>query len=590
MGRYAVMLVAGLVLMGVLVWHVGAPGTDEGDAGSGEREASDTRAPDLKGPRLEGAGGNERTERPAPVVAARWTAPVVRGEAGGIVLRGRVIDVEGRAVPGGEVHALVFGPGTALVTRPEEDGTFELRTTDARAGSWALRYRKGEDLSSALLHLAPMAGTVTEGLELVALPPRRVSVTVRHPDGAPAPMAVVEVQAGVPDFRVPLDGNGQAEFGFPPDQSGRISAQTPDGRHRVAAPVGPVATSIDLVLRGPWEPLQIYCRSSPEGAFGRRTARIYAGWSQGPQTTCAVEVDGPAGSLFAPPAFGQSVYFYASVGSDGSGGLEIVWSEAEAATHLRNGLSLTVTRRVDVVLRIVDKSGAPIPAFYVVTPDQNGWTTDGEGRVRLEGRTSVPDMVQTVAGDLSVGPPEPETGERVVTVPVVSRIGGRFTGPATLRGISLEPMVWVGAGHVIRGRVDRGRWVASVPFPAGKPAKVQVIGLMEAYTDMVQSRLGAEDVDFVVHASSLAVEPHHGRVVRPRGTIRLRRLNDSGEPEGSWTAEVTPASPVPTFAPLQPGRYEVSLSIGPVGPWIVHPAPIEVGEEHVHVVLDFPPP
>jgi hypothetical protein len=292
------------------------------------------------------------------------------------------------------------------------------------------------------------------------------------------------------------------------------------------------------------------------------------------RSTGETTVDGGRVLLPAPPP-GTPIAVSAHATTDGQGRLELEWDEATARRLGNDGIRLPVEMRSKAVVRLVDERGDAVGGLEVGVHGSGltGWTSDKDGRFEITGPPGSVDLVHR-GGALARIELDGNAEERTVTVRGLRRIGGSWR---------LSPIpyphffgVVVLGGDEVRhaGAIDpeAGRWSAWVPFADGTKVKVRVERPIQfPYLADVEAVVGRGDVDLVVEAGALSIEPRMGTVARPWGTLRLRPRRLAGSPPERTAAtggthEVQPSRPRATYSPLRlpvPGRDDLARPPGP---------------------------
>lgn len=519
-----------------------------------------------------------------PILVEGWSPSVTTATtAPGCVLSGHVIDMEGRAAPDGTLSVWTSGapPGT-LLEAPVMDGLFEVAFEAAHAGRVILAYRSGDAWASADVHATVAAAQRVDGLEVLAVPLGTLRVEVLDETGQPAPSAevVIPAQAAHRELTVTLDASGCATLNLPPG-TWNVQAQRPGGRFRAAGGVNLLAggaSVLQLRLAGPWGEVPVRVVSKPAGALTGTRATV---WVHAPQggVKAEADVDGPAVSVLLPPS-GRDLSLGVGAGPLARGALNARWGEDDVARASREGLTVPVERLADLHLELRDAAGRPLPGFLLYAePPGYRLVTDAQGRARVAAQPLGRVTLRSLLYPLGVVEVRADSDVQAVVVPQTARVGGRWSGPARVGGWTLDVAIDAGPGLTFLGWVDAdaGRWWASLPLPEGREVGVRMKTISQACSDEVRGILGRDDLDLVCGVTELTVVPRLGRIVRPRGLLRVR--GEPGTPSAAFgsSCSVDPQwQPTWTFGPLGPGRYHLAFSTDNGATWIEHAEPVEL--------------
>ncbi|MDJ0976791.1 MAG: hypothetical protein QNJ98_20215 [Planctomycetota bacterium] len=501
---------------------------------------------------------------------------------------GRVVDVRGRPIDGGEVLISRLEPDEYQRSR-SSGGRFELRVPRGLGPAGAFSWRGADGRTSQMVWPRWKHNDVEGPFELVARDPSRVTVRVTLPDGSPAAGGTIYVTGPVHGHRVArqLDEAGEVTWDAPPLHMW-VDARTADERFRVTKGVTPpegVAHLVEISLVGPWVPIDLSVTSTDETLAGEE---VRVSVSHGPcRNSAKVFVgDAPVAFWVPPPISGEA----ASIDLRGKWVVpQHVLENWERVLPVleRTGLRMHVTPLAQLTARFVHPDGRPITHFVVVLGNHQH-VTDERGQLSLRvpmGGLAIfrGQLSLTVYGQITVTEREQTTE---LTVEGLSEIGGPFDGPTPHNPFLNAVTVTTENGRKFRGKVfeEEKRWHAWVAASVGAPVTLTVDGMLRNWAEPAKGKVGDLEVPLTVRAGWLKVRPVVGKHRAPVGHLRVTGV----DVEYGNNVQIAPSSPFTSLRPIPLGTYRFAWSTDGGKTWIDSEQRVKVGEEPVDVEVVFP--
>jgi len=524
-------------------------------------------------------------------VRAGETAELAVAIPAGVLVRGVVVDADGRAVEGADIR---LGMGNRedghLVARSDADGRFTLR--DVREHATVGAQAEGHVPSA----LAVVRDSTAHVLDVtLVLGPAGAALAGRVLDARGEPVPGAEVLVGPPHgWPLPGESSQAIEQGPPPrrvfaDGLGAFAVRDlPPGRWPLAARhagfspwMGQcelragVALDQDIVL-----PDAAVLAGVVRDGDGRPVpdAKVTCGtYAELDWLEARSAADGRY-ELTGLPLFGVSVRASAKgVGKD----------ERELAAQAGERLEWdpVLTLGLSIVGRVVDEGGVPVVAHRVDAANyapgrtiMSQAVTDAQGRFTLvncadgehELRVFTPDWKTNVAVVRGV---RPGPGEVLVTTFAAEEPSAFLVGRLLDTAGQVPGLAMVGASDVRTGRGELVALDATGAFRCG-PLRPGAWDLRASVKGHPQHRLGQYDlVAGETRDVGTLLLPRPGRLVvhaslppgADPGTCHCSARSTEGRDAGTFTLQ-DGVAPAWTSGPLSPGEYEVSLMAGSGGP------------------------